>query len=181
MLERDDPATELLALAKRVRYLDGRLLTAADLRDEQEYHLRRRRLLNRALHGFGIVTGLDVRVPSEATPPAVVVTPGFALDAWGREVVLAAPQTVGIEDGSPVRLVMVESAERETDLVAALGADGATDAMMATRIEEGAAVRLVDAADCPEGIVVGRLVRGTAGWTPDPAFVPRRVKDVPRA
>ena len=180
MLAGDDPATELLALEKRVRYFDGRLLTTADLRDEQEYHLRRRRLLNRALHGVGIVTGLDVRVPSEATPPAVVVAPGFALDAWGREVVLAASQTLEIEDGSPVRLVMVEYAERETDLVPAFGADGTTDTMMATRIEEGATIRLVDAADCPEGVVVGRLVRGAAGWTPDPKFVPRRVRDVPR-
>jgi hypothetical protein len=178
---REDTGPFALSAGRRVRYVEGRLLTAADLRDEQQYHLGRRWLLNRALHGAGIVTGLDVHVSGEAAPPAVTVSPGFALDARGREVVVTAPQTLTIAGGSSARYVMVEYAEFETEPVPLPGADGAADTVTPTRILEGSVVRLVDTADCPDGIVVGRVVLGAAGWSVDRAFVPRRVRDVPRA
>ena len=38
----------------------GRLLTAADLQDDQDYFRAKIRLHDRLLHGWGIVTGLQV-------------------------------------------------------------------------------------------------------------------------
>lgn len=162
--------TEQFAGEKRLRYFEGGLLSAADLRDEQEYHLRKRRLHNRALHGTGIVAGLEVHVQAETALPAVTVEPGLALDPAGREVLLAAPLTVEIGDGPSCRFVAVEYAERDTDPVS--GPD--PDAVIPSRIEEGAAVRLVDDAEASDGVIVGRLVFDSAGWAVDPAFEPHR-------
>jgi len=45
---------------ERPRFYDGRLLTAADLEDEQDYFREKIRLHNRLSHGWGVVTGLKV-------------------------------------------------------------------------------------------------------------------------
>ena len=46
---------------RRVNFVEGLLLTAADLAAEQEYHRGMRYLHNR-LHGYGTVSGLEVDV-----------------------------------------------------------------------------------------------------------------------
>ena len=74
----------LFPQARRVHYFPGRLLTAADFEQDQQYQRDMRYLHNRAL-GFGVVEGLAVH----ATPTGITVSPGFALDPYGREVVLA--------------------------------------------------------------------------------------------
>jgi len=75
---------------KRPRFFDGKFLTAADLNAEQNYHITKRRLHNRSLHGFGVVTGLKVSSGSGK----IVVQPGLALDCEGNEVVVEAPQSI---------------------------------------------------------------------------------------
>jgi len=77
---------------RRVNYVDGQILTAADLRAEQGYHRQMRYLHNRALHGSGIVDGLEVEVTGS---DEVWVTPGLAIDARGREIVVTEP--VGLD------------------------------------------------------------------------------------
>src|SRR5580765_8856337 len=47
---------------QRPNYFTGRLLTAADLTSEQEYHRRMHRYHNLHLHGVGVVHGLKVSV-----------------------------------------------------------------------------------------------------------------------
>ena len=49
-------------LGRRLNYFSGRLLTAEDLKEEQTYHLNKRRLHNLALHDWGVVVGLDVSI-----------------------------------------------------------------------------------------------------------------------
>jgi hypothetical protein len=75
----------------RNRYFLGKRLTPAAFSAEQSYHVERRRLLNRAVHGWGVVQGLAIR-PAQATDcsPAVGldVGPGLALDAAGRELLV---------------------------------------------------------------------------------------------
>ncbi|HEU5039233.1 MAG TPA: hypothetical protein VFT84_00330, partial [Gemmatimonadales bacterium] len=61
---------------KRVNYYEGKLLTADDFRDEQEYHRERSRLHNRCCHGWGIACGLDVSIDGNE----LAVSPGLALD-----------------------------------------------------------------------------------------------------
>lgn len=69
---------------KRPRYFDGQFLTAVDFQAEQEYHIGKRRLLNRALYGSGIVCGLEVAGHQEDNQ--VHISPGLALDGCGNEI-----------------------------------------------------------------------------------------------
>ena len=86
----------------RLNYFNGQRLEASDLKTEQEYHIRVRRWLNKSLYSPGIARGLEVRketavpVAGEKPPPTVVVSPGLALDAQGREIILWEEQRVMI-------------------------------------------------------------------------------------
>jgi len=76
---------------ERPRFFTGKLLTADDLTQEQDYFRGKSRLHNRLLHGWGIVSGLNVTIDAGAT---VVVTPGLAIDCAGNELVLPAPEQI---------------------------------------------------------------------------------------
>lgn len=43
---------------KRVNYFEGQLLGLDDFRAEQRYHREKRKMHNRFLHGWGVVSGL---------------------------------------------------------------------------------------------------------------------------
>jgi hypothetical protein len=73
---------------RRPLYFDGRFLTAADLALEQEYLDTRAYRQNR-LFGWGIVEGLTVDVGVGVG--TITVSPGYAVDAAGHEVVLSEP------------------------------------------------------------------------------------------
>ena len=75
---------------ERLRFFAGRLLTAADFSLEQNYFRGKLKLHNRALHGFGIVSGLKVTIESGK----VVVTAGLALDCEGNELVVGTNETL---------------------------------------------------------------------------------------
>jgi hypothetical protein len=71
---------------ERMTWRDGQLLAARDLRDDQSYNDRLRELHIRYLHKtWGVVEGLNVVAPSASE---VAVTPGYALDVDGRELLL---------------------------------------------------------------------------------------------
>jgi hypothetical protein len=72
---------------KRVRYFHGMLLTERDLQEEQLYHLEKRKLANRMLHGWGVACGLGVR-PTKPDSSKLIITPGMALDCLGNEIVV---------------------------------------------------------------------------------------------
>lgn len=69
---------------KRSNYFHGMLLTDRDFKDEQQYHLQKRWLLNRKLFGWGVVCGLDIEC--EAGQKIIKIKPGMALDDQGREI-----------------------------------------------------------------------------------------------
>ncbi len=75
---------------ERLRFFNGRLLTAGDFALEQNYFRGKQKLHNRALHGFGIVSGLHVSVESGQ----VVVSAGLALDCEGNELVVGPNETL---------------------------------------------------------------------------------------
>lgn len=87
-----------LTPGRRPTYFEGRLLTADDLAAEQDYHVSRRRLVNRAVLGDGVVAGLGVE-PAGTPGGPVVVRPGMAVDAWGREIVV--PDDVEVAVSGP--------------------------------------------------------------------------------
>lgn len=75
---------------ERSRYMPGRYVSALDLSRDQDYQNNKRRLVNRLLHGCGVVCGLGVLCPDEYT---VAIESGCALDYAGREIVVPQSHT----------------------------------------------------------------------------------------
>ncbi len=76
---------------ERNHWFDYKYIGAHDLLAEQEYLLSRHRLHNRLLHGCGVVCGLTVKPHPRARCAGdwVVVGAGIAIDAFGRELIVA--------------------------------------------------------------------------------------------
>jgi hypothetical protein len=100
----------------RNNYYVGKRLTPDTFRLEQNYLVDRRHLLNRAIHGWGVVYGYPVEMasPDKACPGAEVgyleIGEGLALDAIGRELVQTQRLSLTLENftlldrkGTPVR------------------------------------------------------------------------------
>ena len=77
---------DALRSLSRPRYFHGQLLDVRHFESEQAYFIRKERLLNRLVLGFGVVCGLDVQLGPD--DQSVVVMPGLALDKQGREIVV---------------------------------------------------------------------------------------------
>lgn len=75
---------------ERNQYFYGKLLSVDDFQTEQKYMNDKRRLINRFLHGCGVVCGLNVVQVDDCT---VSLEPGLALDFVGREIVVDIPVT----------------------------------------------------------------------------------------
>lgn len=69
----------------RMRYRERQFLRARDFEDEQEYFVESRRRHQIGEHTWGIVTGLKV---DKNDSDIWVVSAGFAVDAYGREIYL---------------------------------------------------------------------------------------------
>jgi hypothetical protein len=79
---------------ERPRFHAGLLLTAADLQSDQEYFRAKLRLHNRLLHGWGVVTGLQV----SETAGTLTVSAGVALDCAGNELVLSEAKQIALSN-----------------------------------------------------------------------------------
>ena len=152
----------------RPNFVEGRVLTAADLREEQEYHREKHRRHLQMLHGFGVVDGLDLGVANDGT--TIAIEPGMAIDRYGREIVLYDMIVMPIPPNAPSpSYVVVQYAERMVDPVLVASGDSEP-----SHIEEGCDVSLMP--DEPEhGIAVARLIRENAVWRVDPVFAPIRL------
>ena len=140
------------APAHRSTFFSGALIGTDDLRTEQEYHRDKARLHNRALHGSGVVHGLEVVCEGEGFR----ITPGFALDAFGREIVLTSEVHVdgaGVVDGVERHLV---AAFGEVVSATVPGPDGPVDAGMV----EQPVVSLVTGED----LAMDEVVLATIRW-----------------
>lgn len=73
---------------KRLNYFTGQFLEKEDFLDEQQYHLAMRRRGNRVLYfGMGVLDESGFRI-NDLGAGKIEVTPGVAIDAEGREIVL---------------------------------------------------------------------------------------------
>lgn len=154
----------------RSQYTDGMLLTAADLSAQQRYEDGKRRLLNRAVLGQGVVEGLE----AGATPGghAVRLKKGVALDAKGREVVLPRAGEWPLaelfgerEPGAGEWKLCLRYVERATGEACVLPEPDGVHPRVSNRVEEGCAPLLARAV--PEGaveIATLRLEPGEQGW-----------------
>jgi len=97
----------------RNRFFRGKQMKAEEFQAEQAYFIRRRRLVNRGVLGWGVVYGLALDGPrppaaspghqdsAPATPApstTIKVGPGFALDRHGREIVLTEQALLGVDN-----------------------------------------------------------------------------------
>jgi hypothetical protein len=80
----DPNAPTSLATPARNRYFYGKLLDVPHFYLEQSYLNGKRWLMNRLVSGTGIVCGLAVVPTADGT--GLIISPGVAIDAWGREI-----------------------------------------------------------------------------------------------
>lgn len=84
---------------ERVRYFPRQLLTADDMRAEQDYFREKARRHNRYLHGWGVVCGCTVEAVKEARTPTVRVCPGYAVGPQGDEICIDQCVDVDLKTG----------------------------------------------------------------------------------
>lgn len=138
---------------ERNNYFYGKLLTSRDFEDEQNYMNNKRRLINRVLHGAGIVYGLDVVAVDESS---VVIQSGLALDASGREIVVPSTQVVklstirGYSDlkTSSVCLGIAYAEEKTEPVYAVMNKDADAQERQFNHLKEGYELFLQDSRDC---------------------------------
>lgn len=75
---------------ERNKYYYGMLLSVEDFNSEQKYMNDKRRLVNRLVHGVGVVSGLNVVAIDDQT---ISVESGLAFDSTGREIIVDPPVT----------------------------------------------------------------------------------------
>ncbi len=156
---------------KRPNYFSGQILDADTLTAEQSYHREKLRRHNRALLGYGVVSGLAVRV-TETTDPGggrVMVDPGYAIDPDGEEI--SVPVPVILAQPTRGNHAFVTLRHWENPCPPAPAPEGTT----ATPCVEEVAVVGIKADAVAPAIALARLARSNGRWQIDPAFVPPRV------
>jgi hypothetical protein len=78
----------------RNRYFEGKRLSVDSFRVEQKYLVERRQLLNRAIHGWGVVYGYRI----DNVGGFLKIKPGLALDRCGRELLETDCVTIDAQD-----------------------------------------------------------------------------------
>lgn len=86
---------------ERVRYFPRQLLTADDMRVEQDYFREKHRRHNRYLHGWGVVCGAAVEPLKEAKTWMVRVCPGYVVGPQGDEILIDDCVDVDLKLGTP--------------------------------------------------------------------------------
>ncbi|MDO4261631.1 MAG: hypothetical protein Q4C82_06095 [Eubacteriales bacterium] len=138
---------------ERNNYYYGKLLTSKDFENEQGYMNDKRRLVNRTLHGFGIVYGMDVTAADDSS---VILQSGMALDASGREIVVPRIQVLKLSTVEGYSSLKTETAclgiayaEEDTDPVyAVMDTDADGDGRRYNRKRESFRLFLKDRRDC---------------------------------
>ena len=136
---------------ERNNYFYGKLLTSKDFQNEQRYTNDKRRLINRTLHGMGIVYGMDVVVADDSS---IILQSGMALDAGGREIVVPQTQVIKLStiDGyqelkTDKAYLGIEYTENSIDLVES-AVDSEDGEKQYNRAKESYHLFLKDAQEC---------------------------------
>lgn len=135
----------------RPEFFDGQRLDADDLNAIYDYHRELRWLHNRALHGWGVATGMVVSGTKGGS--TVSVTPGYALDCNGHDIVLAeaitliVPSVAGAPAGGPQTYYLTASWVDDESLSPSESREGVCDGGGAVRRPERARVRFQNPAN----------------------------------
>jgi hypothetical protein len=79
---------------ERIQFFNGERLLASDLQALESFNREMRWLHNKSLHQAGVGSGFQVT--GNIGDRQVTVSPGYALDSCGREIVLTEPQVIAI-------------------------------------------------------------------------------------
>jgi len=168
----------------RPRFFFGKLFTAEDLAQEQQYVLDKLKRHNRSLHGFGLVSGLKVTTKSGK----IAVDPGLALDCQGNEIVIGTIQVISPPSAAENRgpaYVNIRYAEEQVDPVTT-GGD-----VNASTIKESFEIQ-IEKENCNRGhrhvrarwlacgalhsLTIAKLKPSSQGWRVDRSYRPPAVK-----
>ena len=168
---------ELPQNLKRVNYYAGKLLTAEDFQTEQQYFKDRIKLHNRFLHGYGIVSGLEVSISSKL-PEALTVSRGYAIDPLGNDVILPMDMQASFPTAGIAVYLVLCWAERGIDLMPMLSSGGEGEQLTASRIEEYALLKYETNKHQANqtGVVLARLKKIRGKWKIDKQFRAHRVR-----
>lgn len=128
----------------RVTYFDGERLAATDLNEAATVQRELRWLHNRSLHNWGIALGFAVQ--GAKGDRQVTISPGYALDCQGREIILtetitkAVPARSGDSTGQPLIYYLVAAYPDDTRLQVLERRQGECDSDGAVRLQERAAI-----------------------------------------
>lgn len=91
-------------------FFSGQLLDAATLTAEQDYHREKLRRHNRALIGYGTVSGLNVQIDDTegSGGPHVAIEPGLAIDRRGEELRLPSRVRLRLRAAGGIRFVTLK-------------------------------------------------------------------------
>ncbi len=80
----------------------GKLITVRDFETEQSYFIEKQRLINRLIHGAGVVCGLKVEKAGDWLGiTEIKINPGVAIDCCGREIIVPEEKVVDLKEYSP--------------------------------------------------------------------------------
>jgi|ERR1044072_13696 hypothetical protein len=168
---------------KRPNFFPGKVLTPEDLELEQQYFRGKLKLHNRSLHGFGIVSGLNVTVESGQ----IVVEAGLALDCEGNELVIDVRQSIAAPDSCETSATYLNVRFVETGADFVPGGEGEQSDTIIESSELGFATENSNrshrhlrarwlACGQPHALTIAKLRRGTHGWRVDRGYRPPKIK-----
>jgi hypothetical protein len=128
----------------RVIFFDGQRLAAGDLNDAATVQRELRWLHNRSLHNLGIGLGFDVG--GAKGDRQVTISPGYAIDSQGREIILtqtlirAVPARADDGRGGPVVYYLVAAYPDDSQVAVLQERQGECGGDGAVRLQEQAAI-----------------------------------------
>lgn len=125
---------------ERNNYFYGKLMTVRDFKAEQDYFNEKRHMLNRLIHGVGIVCGLEVKkngatntegyIPIVIGDKTVYLSPCVALDCCGNEIVVSnnsVPKRVDGTFNNGTNYLYLKYSEEPTEKVPSVSNTSACD------------------------------------------------------
>jgi hypothetical protein len=113
---------------ERIQFFNGERLFASDLQDLEAFNREMRWLHNQSLHQPGVGSGFAVS--GGRGDRQVIVTPGYAIDSCGREIILTQPEMEAIPPvadngaGAPAFYDLTVSYPADSDLKASETREG---------------------------------------------------------
>ena len=169
----------------RNHYFNGKLLTARDLKDEQNYFLAKHRRHNRYLHGAGVVSGLEVATMENR----VQIHPGYAIDCAGNEIIIREPVELSLPEMKEI-YILLRHTERMAEPIPTTGATQENH-IQYNRIEEGFEIAFEPHDPCfrhehsdaglnpcgePHPISIAKLQLKRGSWLVDSSFEVHHIK-----